>query len=124
MIARTGAVIALAGLAAGFSVLPAQPDVRAADAITFSEHVASISYDNSSENPRNPNAPRRRVSWGEQSTDEMGSVNLQVVAADETELPRLRQAYIEPLRDRALASPDLGRFLRWLNRGRGRRGRG
>jgi len=83
---------------------------------------ASISYDNSSENPRNPGTPPRRVSWGEQSTDEMGSVNLQVVAADETELPRLRQAYTEHLRDMALASPDLGRFLQFLNRGRGRRG--
>ncbi|MBI3490295.1 MAG: hypothetical protein HY047_00605 [Acidobacteria bacterium] len=83
---------------------------------------ASISYDNSSDNPRNPSAPPRRVSWGEQSTDEMGSVNLQVVAADEAELPRLRRAYIEHLRDAALASPDLGRFLQWLNRGRGRRG--
>lgn len=85
---------------------------------------ASISYDNSSANPRNPNTPPRRVSWGEQSTDEMGSVNLQVVAADEADLPRLRQSYAEHLRDTAMASPDLGRFLQWLNRGRGRRGRG
>lgn len=85
---------------------------------------ASISYDNSSENPRNPSTPPRRVSWGEQSTDEMGSVNLQLVAADEAQLPRLRQSYIEHLRGAALASPDLGRFLQWLNRGRGRRGRG
>jgi mono/diheme cytochrome c family protein len=83
---------------------------------------ASISYDNSSANPRNPNTPPRRVSWGEQSTDEMGSINLQIVAADEAELPRLRQSYVEHLRDAALASPDLGRFLQWLNRGRGRRG--
>jgi len=28
-------------------------------------------YDNSSENPRNPNQPPKRVQWGEQTTDEM-----------------------------------------------------
>jgi hypothetical protein len=28
-------------------------------------------YDNSSNNPKNPNSPPRPVSWGEQTTDEM-----------------------------------------------------
>jgi hypothetical protein len=28
-------------------------------------------YDNSSANPRNPNNPPKRVTWGEQTTDEM-----------------------------------------------------
>jgi len=33
-----------------------------------------ISYDNSATNPHNPSNPPRRVQWGEQSTDEMGTI--------------------------------------------------
>jgi hypothetical protein len=36
-------------------------------------------YDNSAGNPENPFSPPRRVRWGRQSTDEMGSVTLTVV---------------------------------------------
>lgn len=36
-------------------------------------------YDNSAENPRNPNAPPKRVVGGNQSTDEMGHLWLQVL---------------------------------------------
>ena len=39
--------------------------------------------------------------WGKQSTDEMGSMSLFVVAADETELPELQQAYRDHRRGRA-----------------------
>lgn len=38
-------------------------------ALTFFSLEAS--YDNSSNNPRNPNSPPKAVSWGEQTTDEM-----------------------------------------------------
>jgi len=41
-----------------------------------------IRYDNSSENPSNPHHPPRRIFWGEQSSDEMGSLIFQCVAAD------------------------------------------
>ena len=41
----------------------------------------SITYDNSAENPRNPCNPPRRVRWGVQSSDEMGSVNFIMVPA-------------------------------------------
>jgi len=34
----------------------------------------TIVYDNSDANPRNPSNPPRRVQWGEQSTDEMGTI--------------------------------------------------
>ena len=34
--------------------------------------TATITYDNSADNPRNPSHPPVRVTWGEQSTDEMG----------------------------------------------------
>jgi tetratricopeptide (TPR) repeat protein/mono/diheme cytochrome c family protein len=36
-------------------------------------------YDNSTANPRNPDRPARRVRWGENSTDEMGNLWIQVL---------------------------------------------
>jgi hypothetical protein len=63
---------------------------------------AKITYDNSAENPRNPSNPPRRVRWGKESTDEMGSITLQVVAAKEDEFPRLQSAYAQHVRDVAL----------------------
>jgi mono/diheme cytochrome c family protein len=51
-------------------------------------------YDNSAENPRNPNHPPRRVLFGPQSTDEMGELWLQVLpgkTADLTILQRERR---------------------------------
>ncbi len=41
-----------------------------------------ITYDNSRENPVNPHHPPRRIFWGEESTDEMGSVIFHCVAAE------------------------------------------
>jgi hypothetical protein len=52
-----------------------------------------IIYDNSAENPRNPSSPPKRVLWGEGSNDEMGSMSLQVVAANESEMPQLQETY-------------------------------
>jgi hypothetical protein len=57
-----------------------------------------ITYDNSADNPRNPASPPKRVSWGEGSNDEMGSMSLLVVAANEAEMPELQQAYRQHLR--------------------------
>jgi mono/diheme cytochrome c family protein len=57
-----------------------------------------ITYDNSADNPRNPSSPPKRVHWGEGSNDEMGSMSLQVVAANEADLPQLRQAYRDHLK--------------------------
>ena len=51
-----------------------------------------MSYDNSVTNPRNPTSPAVRVTWGPMSTDEMGSINLQVVAAREEDTETLRNA--------------------------------
>jgi hypothetical protein len=61
-----------------------------------------MTYDNSAENPRNPTLPPRRVRWGKESTDEMGSISLQVVAAREEEFPTLQAAYRSYMRDEAL----------------------
>jgi mono/diheme cytochrome c family protein len=46
---------------------------------------AIITYDNSAENPRNPCNPPRRVRWGVQSFDEMGSVNLMMMLVNKEE---------------------------------------
>jgi len=46
-------------------------------------------YDNSSGNPRNPDYPPRRVRWGQNSSDEMGDVWFQLVAADDPSRARL-----------------------------------
>ncbi|MBZ5577027.1 MAG: cytochrome c [Acidobacteriia bacterium] len=50
-----------------------------------------LRYDNSAENPRNPSTPPKRVQWGEQSFDEMGSVTVQMVAAHQEDEAALQQ---------------------------------
>jgi hypothetical protein len=79
----------------------------------------SVAYDNSAANRRNPSTPPQPVRWGEQSTDEMGSVSLQVVAANEHDLPELQQAFALHVRETAVNSP-VGKMLIGLGRGRGR----
>lgn len=66
-----------------------------------------ILYDNSAGNPRNPSSPPRRVQWGEQSTDEMGSIGFLVQPARREDEPAwqafaaqwLRQTLISAVRD-------------------------
>ena len=43
---------------------------------------SEITYDNSENNPDNPNIPPKRIKWGRESTDEMGSMTLTVVPAE------------------------------------------
>lgn len=52
---------------------------------------AEIVWDNSEDNINNPSTPPKRVTWGRESDDEMGSVTLQMVAANPQEFPKLRQ---------------------------------
>ena len=73
---------------------------------------AEVTYDNTSANKRNPSRPPVRVTWGEESTDEMGSIGLQVVAATPAELPQLRQAFVAHIRQAAITRPGLGQLLR------------
>jgi hypothetical protein len=54
---------------------------------------ATISYDNSADNPNNPCNPPRRVQWGMQSTDEMGNIRFQMVAADAAAETALQQSF-------------------------------
>jgi hypothetical protein len=80
---------------------------------------ATLTYDNSAGNRRNPNNPPRRVLWGEQSFDEMGTVGFQFEILNKADAPAVRQA----LTDRTRASIQKGaadgtaqRFLEHQNR--------
>jgi hypothetical protein len=53
---------------------------------------AEVVWDNSADNPRNPNVPPIRVKWGEGSNDEMGSLPFLCTPADEKDVLELRTA--------------------------------
>jgi hypothetical protein len=46
-----------------------------------------ITYDNSATNPRNPSNPPKRVQWGEQSTDEMGTIGFLLMPVNREDEP-------------------------------------
>jgi len=50
-----------------------------------------FTYDNSANNPRNPNSPPRRVVEGPQSTDEMGNVSLRILPRNPATAGRLKE---------------------------------
>jgi tetratricopeptide (TPR) repeat protein len=52
-------------------------------------------FDNSAANARNPQQPPQRVSWGQQSTDEMGDLWIQMLTTSERDLTILNAA-IQP----------------------------
>jgi hypothetical protein len=73
-----------------------------------------IVYDNSDDNPHNPSTPAKRVLWGEQSFDEMGSVILAVQTVNKEDEPVLQQTIAERLRGaigRAQANGTLQRLM-------------
>ena len=49
-------------------------------------------YDNSAANPRNPNSPPQRVTWGPGTNDEMAGLHVQSVPVHMEELPELGKA--------------------------------
>jgi Flp pilus assembly protein TadD len=61
-------------------------------------------YDNSTENPRNPDQPPKRARWGQRSSDEMGDLWIQVLTKDAADLDRLVAAF----RPKVLAEDILG----------------
>lgn len=63
--------------------------------------VMRFTYDNSANNARNPNQPPKRVRFGLQTTDEMGSLNVQVLPANES--------------DRRVLSEDFHRYIVQVN---------
>ena len=66
-------------------------------------------YDNSADNPRNPNQPPRRVTWGQRSADEMGDLWIQVLTRDDRDL-QLLNAQFGP---KVMTEDTLG-YERWL----------
>lgn len=65
--------------------------------------VMDYHYDNSATNPENPNSPPRRVVYGEQSSDEMGELLLEVLARDPAERGRLAADYRRAQQEQTLA---------------------
>jgi uncharacterized protein (TIGR03437 family) len=53
-----------------------------------------LTYDNSTNNYRNPNNPPKRVTWGENSTDEMGSLLLNVLPKNPDDIQALQASSI------------------------------
>lgn len=78
--------------------------------------TVKINYDNSTDNPRNPSSPPKQVRWGEGSTDEMGSMSLMVVAANEADLPQLQQAFTQHIRRAFIRNPPFRLLLQRGNR--------
>jgi len=58
-----------------------------------------ITYDNSATNPRQPSSPPKEVRWGEQTTDEMGSLILVVVPKNHADMKKLDDDYFAHVRD-------------------------
>lgn len=90
------------------------------DRYTFQEPIAlpagthlqtELIYDNSADNPRNPYSPPRRVKWGRESNDEMGSISLQVVAADESQRTQLVEALGQYVSNSLFARISAGQSL-------------
>src|SRR6185436_8241958 len=85
---------------------------------------ATITYDNSAENPRNPISPPRRAVFGEQSFDEMGAVLLDFEVMNKADKSAFEEAIglrVKEAIQVAGKNGTLGRFLARANRERGGR---
>ena len=75
-----------------------------------------IVYDNSAQNPNNPNSPPKRVRFGQQSTDEMGSMSIEIVPSRERDFPDFANAVQQHLQRSIVDGlgnlPGRGRGLR------------
>ncbi|MEC8973784.1 MAG: EF-hand domain-containing protein [Verrucomicrobiota bacterium] len=78
----------------------------------------TVSFDNSATNPHNPFNPPRRIKWGLESTDEMGSVIFSAVPADEADLGEFNAA----VRDHVVDEARLMAERRFDERAGGQRG--
>ena len=65
-----------------------------------------VTFDNSENNPHNPSNPPRRVKWGLESTDEMGSVNFTAVPVSEGDLNRFKDSVRDQFVDEARRMAD------------------
>lgn len=82
---------------------------------------AEVVWDNSEDNFNNPNVPPKRVTWGRESDDEMGSVTLQVIPAEQSEFRELRAAIREHMTE-ATRNSVRNRFTQRDGQRGGRRG--
>jgi hypothetical protein len=71
---------------------------------------AEIHWDNSADNPHNPSSPPVRVTWGEETKDEMGSISLIAVPHEESDFATLQGDIThrtkEFVRERMRTDPD------------------
>jgi hypothetical protein len=82
---------------------------------------ATITYDNSAENPRNPISPPRRAVFGEQSSDEMGAVLFDFEVVNKADVPAFESALGQRMKETiqvAGKNGTLGRLLARTNRER------
>lgn len=75
---------------------------------------ATIRYDNSEDNPGNPNTPPARVRWGEESTDEMGTVIFLVEILNADEEAEMRAALAARTREAIQRAGQDGTLQRYL----------
>lgn len=84
--------------------------------------TTDIVYDNSASNPENPYQPPQRIRWGRQSNDEMGSITLMAVAADEKKRPELevavRNHFTSSIADRFTQGKGIEQLLLQLDENR------
>lgn len=66
-------------------------------------------YDNSADNPRNPNQPPQRIFWGQRSADEMGDLWIQVLPRNDRDL----QVLTDRFRPKVIAEDVIG-YERWI----------
>jgi len=70
--------------------------------------TTTITYDNSENNSDNPFSPPKRIKWGRESTDEMGSITITAVPTEADDISKLsRQTKI----NQAKIFAQLGREL-------------
>jgi Tol biopolymer transport system component/mono/diheme cytochrome c family protein len=82
----------------------------------------TLTYDNSADNPRNPSSPPRRVLFGEQSFDEMGTIGFTFEVTRKDEVPAFRQALAERTKVAIAAGGKDGTIGRFLARAARQRG--
>jgi tetratricopeptide (TPR) repeat protein len=66
-------------------------------------------YDNSADNPKNPDHPPRRVYWGQRSADEMGDLWIQVLTRNDHDLQVLDTAFAPKI-----MAEDVVGYERWI----------
>jgi hypothetical protein len=111
---KTGLCLALLEEAALNGILPSLPKGTRID--------VRLTYDNSAGNLRNPSNPPKRVSWGEESFDEMGSVSVAVQAVQKEDEAALQQLIGDRTRaaiGSAMRNGTLQRYQEHQQAGRG-----